>query len=125
MRNSAWFIVAAIVGFSAVLLGAFGAHALGDTLSAEMMSVYRTGSLYHLVHAPVLLAVALWMQQVVSSRWLRISAWLFTAGIVLFSGSLYLLAGTGINGLGAVTPVGGLALLAAWIGLLIQAISSR
>ena len=125
MRQSCWFIVATVAGFSAVLFGAFGAHALGDSLSAEMLSVYRTGSIYHLVHAPVLLAVALWIRQVGSTRWLRISAWLFTAGIVLFSGSLYLLAGTGITGLGAVTPVGGLAFLAAWFGLFMQAISAR
>lgn len=125
MRSRGWFIVAAIAGFSAVFLGAFGAHALSDSLDASMLPVYRTASLYHLVHAPVLLAVALWMQQAGPSVWLRFSAWSFTAGIVLFSGSLYLLAITGISGLGAVTPLGGLAFLSAWFALFMQAVKSR
>lgn len=125
MRSRGWFIVAAIAGFSAVFLGAFGAHALRDSLDDRMLSVYRTASLYHLVHAPVLLAVALWMQQAGPSGWLRFSAWAITVGLVLFSGSLYLLASTGITTLGAITPIGGLAFLCAWFGLFIQAVKSR
>jgi uncharacterized membrane protein YgdD (TMEM256/DUF423 family) len=125
MPHKAWFIVSAVAGFTAVLFGAFGAHAVADSLSEQMLSTYRTGSLYHLTHAPVLLGVALWMQQAGASRWLRISAWLFSIGIVLFSGSLYLLAITGSTELGMITPVGGLAFLVAWFGLFMQVASSR
>jgi uncharacterized membrane protein YgdD (TMEM256/DUF423 family) len=125
MPHNAWFIVAAVAGFTAVLFGAFGAHALADSLSVQMLSTYRTGSFYHLAHAPVLLAVALWMQQAGASRWLRISAWLFSIGIVLFSGSLYLLAITGSTELGMITPLGGLAFLVGWFGLFMQGLSSR
>ena len=122
MQRNPWIMVAAVAGFSAVALGAFGAHALKDLLDPQMLTAYRTGSLYHLVHAPVLLVVALWIQQSGSSAWLRFSAWAFTAGIVLFSGSLYLMASTGMSGLGAITPLGGLAFLTAWTGLFVQAV---
>ena len=125
MDRNPWLIVAAVSGLSAVALGAFGAHAIRDSLSNEMLAVYRTASLYHLVHSAVLLAVAIWMEANKASHWLRISAWLFAVGILLFSGSLYLLAVTGIGSLGAITPLGGLAFLAAWTGLIMQAVKPR
>jgi len=118
-------MVAAVAGFTAVALGAFGAHALRDSLDTQMLQVYRTASLYHLVHAAVLLAIALWLQQGRISGWLKFSAWSFCTGIVLFSGSLYLLAVTGVSGLGAITPLGGLAFLAGWAGIFIHAVRSR
>lgn len=98
-----------------VILGAFGAHALKARLSPEMMTVYHTGIQYHLFHALGLLAIGLaaaWIPASVSLKW---SGWLMLAGIVLFSGSLYLLSLTGQRWLGAVTPFGGVAFIAAWV----------
>src|SRR5690606_15133873 len=110
-----WVKASGLVGALGVLLGAFGAHALRARLSAEMMSVFSTASLYHLVHAPVLLAIALHAKSTGSSA--RLTCSLFTAGITCFSGSLYLLATTGTRGLGAITPLGGLLLTAAWLSI--------
>jgi len=98
----------------AVTLGAFGAHALKNRIPPEMLAVWRTGVEYHVLHALGLLAVGLVAQHLPNSGLLRWSGWLMLAGIVLFSGSLYLLALSGPGWLGAVTPVGGLAFLAAW-----------
>jgi len=98
----------------AVTLGAFGAHALKNRIPPEMLAVWRTGVEYHVLHALGLLAVGLVAQHLQNSGLLRWSGWLMLAGIVLFSGSLYLLALSGPGWLGAVTPVGGLAFLAAW-----------
>ena len=103
--------LAGALGFTAVAFGAFGAHGLRARLSPAMLEVYRTGALYHLVHAVAALAVALAGERL---RRGRLILTLFTAGIVVFAGSLYALAITGIGALGAVTPLGGLLLLAAW-----------
>jgi len=97
----------------AVAAGAFAAHALRARLDADLLAVFETGARYQMVHALALLAAAgAW------TRWpgplLRAAGWLFVAGTVLFSGSLYALALTGVRGLGAVTPFGGLAFLAGW-----------
>jgi uncharacterized membrane protein YgdD (TMEM256/DUF423 family) len=97
-----------------VALGAFGAHGLRERLSPPMLEVYRTGVLYHLIHAVALLAVALGADRLARPR--AVAA-LFTAGIVVFSGSLYALALTGTRALGAVTPVGGLLFMAGWVTL--------
>ena len=109
------FRLAAAAGFLAVALGAFGAHGLHALLvKNNAVEIWRTASTYHLVHAVVLLFVA---DRMPSAR----LAWgLFLAGIVVFSGSLYLLAATGIPWLGAVTPAGGLALLAGWLVLALK-----
>jgi uncharacterized membrane protein YgdD (TMEM256/DUF423 family) len=103
--------VAALV---AVALGAFGAHALKGRLSPEMLVVWHTAVEYHMFHALGLLALGLASIQLVESTLLKWSGWLMLAGIVLFSGSLYVLALTGARWLGAVTPAGGTAFLAAW-----------
>ncbi len=105
-------------GFNAalvVLLGAFGAHALKARLSAEMLAVYQTGVHYHLFHALGLVAVGLVATQIPASAYLRWSGWLMLAGIVLFSGSLYVLSVSGLRWLGMITPFGGVAFIAAWI----------
>ena len=101
--------VAGALGLSAVAFGAFGAHGLRDRLGPGMLEVYRTGALYHLVHAVAALAVG-------ADRLRRAPLILtfFALGIVIFSGSLYALAITGVSQLGAVTPVGGLCLLVGW-----------
>ena len=103
------------MAFAAVALGAFGAHALKSRLSAEMLAVWHTGVEYHMFHALGLLAVGLVTVQLPESVPLRSSGWLMLAGILLFSGSLYALALSGEGWLGAITPVGGIAFLAAWV----------
>jgi uncharacterized membrane protein YgdD (TMEM256/DUF423 family) len=110
--------VAALLGFSGVALGAFGAHGLRDRVSPGMLEVYRTGVLYHLVHALATLGVALGARHL---RRAKAIAALFTIGVALFSGSLYLLALTGMTVLGAITPLGGLAFLAGWALLFLAA----
>jgi uncharacterized membrane protein YgdD (TMEM256/DUF423 family) len=111
-----FFILGSLSAGLAVAFGAFGAHALKTRLSAELLAVFEIGVRYQLTHALALLAVA-WA----CTRWpggaANASGWLFTAGSVLFSGSLYLMALTGTRWLGAVTPLGGVAWLAAWLCL--------
>lgn len=99
----------------AVMLGAFGAHALKSRLSAEMMEIFQTAVQYHFYHALGLLAVGIIALHLPESGWLKTSGWLMLAGIVIFSGSLYLLSITGIKWLGAITPIGGTAFIIAWI----------
>ena len=110
-----WVRAAAVFGFLAVAFGAFGAHALRERLSERMLEVYQTGVLYQLVHAAALLAVALYGRATHTDvAW---PGWCFSVGMVLFSGSLYLMTLTGETKLGAVTPFGGLAMLAGWVGV--------
>ena len=98
----------------AVGLGAFGAHGLKDKLSADMLAVYRTGVDYHFYHALGLLALGMIAAHLPESELVKWSGGLMAAGIVLFSGSLYLLALTGTRWLGAITPLGGAAWIVAW-----------
>jgi uncharacterized membrane protein YgdD (TMEM256/DUF423 family) len=108
--------VGALSAFTAVAAGAFGAHALRTRLSAEMLAVFEVAARYQMYHALALIACA-WA----ATRWpgtlVTASAWLFVVGTVLFCGTLYMLSLTGIRWLGAVTPVGGVALLAGWLML--------
>ena len=107
--------ISAAVGFLGVALGAFGAHLLHAHLVAlQMTDVWEKAVFYHLIHAVVLLFLA------GRPVFPRLVWWLFLAGIVLFSGSLYLLAFTGIRWLGAITPLGGLCLLAGWLILCVR-----
>jgi uncharacterized membrane protein YgdD (TMEM256/DUF423 family) len=109
-------ILGALSGFISVAAGAFGAHALKARLSADLVAVFETGARYQMFHALALVAVA-WAV----SRWPGSSAalagWLFVAGTVLFSGSLYALSLSGVRTLGAITPIGGVAFLAGWLAL--------
>jgi uncharacterized membrane protein YgdD (TMEM256/DUF423 family) len=111
-----FFIVGSLSAFLAVGLGAFGTHALKARLAADLLAVFEIGVRYQMVHALAMLAVA-WAH----TRWpgavLTAGGWLFVAGTVLFSGSLYLMALTGTRWLGAITPIGGVAWLAAWLCL--------
>jgi uncharacterized membrane protein YgdD (TMEM256/DUF423 family) len=108
-----FMLVGAVAAFLGVTLGAFGAHGLRGRLSPEMFAVFQTGVQYHMYHALALLIVSGIMGRL--SGWLiQTAGWLFVAGIVLFSGSLYVLALTGITMLGAITPIGGLAFLLGW-----------
>ncbi|MEP6604771.1 MAG: DUF423 domain-containing protein [Nitrosospira sp.] len=104
----------AINAFFCVALGAFGAHSLKQKLSIDMLAVYQTGVQYHFYHALGLIAVGLVLLHFPKSRLVMLSGWLMFAGIVLFSVSLYVLSLTGIRGLGAITPLGGVAFLSAW-----------
>jgi uncharacterized membrane protein YgdD (TMEM256/DUF423 family) len=116
-----FILISALAGFIGVALGAFGAHGLRGRLTPEMLAVFETGVRYQLVHAVALLAVAGLMDRL-GGRLITAAGWLFLSGMVLFSGSLYLLALTGITILGAITPLGGLALLAGWACLAFAAI---
>ncbi len=114
--------IAAILGFLAVTLGAFGAHGLENTLKANgRMETWQTAVLYHMVHAVVMLAVAF---QLSGSGGGAASPafWLFGVGILIFSGTLYLLSLTNVKWLGAITPIGGLFLLAGWLYLALKGV---
>jgi len=107
--------LAALLLFAAVGLGAFGAHALKSRLTPDMQAIWQTAVQYHAWHALGLLAVGLFTMQRPDAPGASLAAWLFVAGIALFSGSLYALALSGVRGLGAVTPFGGVAFLAGWL----------
>jgi len=117
--------LAALLMLAAVGLGAFGAHALKEHLAAGPAAVWQTAVQYHAWHALALLAVGVLMLHWPQSKALPVAAWLFVAGILLFSGSLYALALTGTRGLGAVTPFGGAAFLAGWAALAWGALRAR
>jgi uncharacterized membrane protein YgdD (TMEM256/DUF423 family) len=108
------FMIGAVLGAIGVAAGAFGAHGLKGRLTPEMLAVFETGVRYHLIHALGLLAVA-WAATRWASASIRVAGWLFAVGILLFSGSLYVLCLTGIRGFGAITPIGGVAFIAGWL----------
>ncbi len=107
-------LIGSVSAFLGVAFGAFGAHGLRSRLSPEMLAVFETGVRYQMYHALALLLVAVAIGRFGDARWLVIGGWFFVAGIVLFSGTLYALALTGVGILGAVTPLGGLAFLIGW-----------
>ncbi|MCU0897925.1 MAG: DUF423 domain-containing protein [Burkholderiales bacterium] len=104
----------AFAAMLAVIVGAFGAHALRAKVPADLLAVYNTGVQYHFWHALGLLAIGLAAFHLRDPALLLWAGWLMLAGIVLFSGSLYVLAVTGVRWLGAITPFGGTAFIAAW-----------
>lgn len=107
-----WTGIAGGIGFLGVALGAFGAHAIKARVSPEMLAIWQTAVLYHLIHAMVLLSLALYAKATGADiRW---PSRFFLAGILIFSGSLYALVLSGVRILGAVTPLGGVALLIGW-----------
>ena len=116
-----FLLLGAVAAFLAVTLGAFGAHGLRGRLSPDMMAVFQTGVQYHMYHALALLLVSAMMGRL--GGWLiQTAGWAFAAGIVLFSGSLYALALSGVTTLGAITPLGGVAFLIGWACLAFAAI---
>ena len=109
------FIVwGSLLAFLGVALGAFGAHGLRDQISEDSLAVYNTGVHYHLVHALGLVLLGLAADRLADRKKVNAAGWCLLIGVVLFSGSLYLLAVTGIKWLGAITPLGGVAFLAGW-----------
>ncbi|HEX4825950.1 MAG TPA: DUF423 domain-containing protein [Candidatus Polarisedimenticolaceae bacterium] len=111
-----WFALGGWLGALGVVLGAFGAHGLKSRVDAEMLAVWETASRYHLVHALALLATG-WAASRWPGVWTSAAGWLFVSGIAIFSGSLYALALSGVRALGAITPIGGLCLIAGWVCL--------
>jgi len=107
-------MLAGINGFLAVSLGAFAAHGLRERLSPELINTFQTGVQYQMYHALALFGIGILVINFPAANLLRISAYLMLAGIVLFSGSLYVLSLSGIRWLGAITPIGGLCFLIAW-----------
>ena len=122
--SSGWFGVGAIAGAIGVALGAFGAHGLKSRVDADLLAVFETGVRYHMVHALALLAVG-WAATRWPGSWVSSSGWLFLVGIVIFSGSLYLMTLTGARWLGAITPLGGVAFISGWIALAVAALKGR
>ncbi len=116
MSARVFAVAGAALAFIGVAAGAFGAHALRAHVAPDQLAVFETGVRYHLFHALALFAAA-WVNGQWPGRAARASGWLFIAGIVIFSGSLYLLVLTGQRALGAITPVGGLCQLAGWLAL--------
>lgn len=110
-----WLSIGAVNGFLAVAAGAFAAHGLEGRIAPRALEIFQTGAQYHLTHALAIVAASLVRGQAV--RRATVAAWLFTLGIVLFSGSLYFLALTNSTALVIATPLGGVSLLAGWVAL--------
>ena len=122
MKNaSTWLILGAAFALIGVLLGAFGAHALRNSLGPEMLAVWKTAVEYEFYHSFGLLAIGLLAMHRPPSRLLQAAGWSMAAGVLLFSGSLYALALSAVPWLGMVTPFGGVAFIVAW-GLLVAAL---
>jgi uncharacterized membrane protein YgdD (TMEM256/DUF423 family) len=117
-----FIILGAINAFLAVALGAFGAHGLEGKLEPKYLETWKTGVTYQMFHATGLLIIAVLLGKLPANSLLSWSGWLMFIGMILFSGSLYVLSVTKISILGAVTPIGGVAFLAAWILLIVVAV---
>ncbi|WP_420577845.1 DUF423 domain-containing protein [Ekhidna sp.] len=119
-----FLIISSISGMLAVALGAFGAHALKNKLQSEgTLDTYQTAVQYQFYHTLALLAIAFLMTKY-QSQWLNYAGYSMTFGILIFSGSLYILCFTGMKWLGAITPIGGLLFIAGWVCLLMTALKS-
>ncbi len=114
--RSGWIALGALNAAIAVAAGAFAAHALRARLDARALEVFEVGARYHMYHALAMLGVGV-LASSGAVRGAHTAGWIFQVGIVLFSGSLYTLALTGVKGLGAITPFGGIAFLAGWLWL--------
>ena len=115
-----WLIISSISGFTAVAIGAFGGHGLGDKLSSEMLDIFKTGVFYQFVHTIVLLFLS--MTSIIQTK---IPSIFFLFGIILFSFSLYLYSISGEKFFTVITPVGGVFLLVGWLWLLIEAVRTK
>ncbi|MBU8854586.1 DUF423 domain-containing protein [Bacillus sp. FJAT-26377] len=117
-----FLIMGAINAMLAVALGAFGAHGLEGKISEKYLEVWKTGVQYQMFHAMGLFVIAFLLSKFPQSSLLTASGWIMFAGIVLFSGSLYVLSTSGIKVLGAITPLGGVAFIVAWILIVVAAV---
>ncbi|GIK75568.1 MAG: membrane protein [Chloroflexota bacterium] len=116
-----FFIIASLFGALSVAFGAFGAHALRGRIEESLLANYQTGVSYMFYHALALLAVAWALSRWPASSLSVWAGWLFVVGIVIFSGSLFVMAFTGLRWLGAITPIGGVAFIAGWLLLALAA----
>ncbi len=116
-----FFFIGSLLGGLGVVFGAFGAHTLKARLTPDLLATFETGVRYQMYHALVLLIVALAPVRKPARRLLAIGGWLFVTGTLLFSGSLYLLALSGLPTLGAITPLGGIAFICGWFILALAA----
>lgn len=114
--TTGWFATGAFAAGLGVLLGAFGAHGLKTRVDPAMLAIFETGVRYQMYHALALLAVG-WAASRSPSAWIDWSGTLFVVGMLVFSGSLYVMTLTGLRWLGAITPIGGLAFILGWIAL--------
>jgi uncharacterized membrane protein YgdD (TMEM256/DUF423 family) len=117
-----FLMLGSILLFLSVALGAFGAHALKGVVSPHMLENWQTGVHYQMVHALAILLLAAIGDNLRAAKQARVAGWLFFAGIVIFSGSLYVMAPTGLTILGAITPIGGVCFLAGWLLLFLAAV---
>ena len=113
--KSVFLLLAALSAMTGVGLGAFGAHGLKNILSPELLTVYQTGVTYQMWHALGLMGIALVHQQAAESKLIYWSGWLMFIGIIVFSGSLYLLAILDLKWIGIITPIGGVSFIMAWV----------
>jgi uncharacterized membrane protein YgdD (TMEM256/DUF423 family) len=116
-----FLVIGAVLGALAVAIGAFGAHGLKALVTADLLANFETGARYHMYHALAIVAVALVIARHPAAPLAPVAGWLFLAGIVIFSGSLYLMALTGMRWLGAITPIGGVLLIGGWVCLALGA----
>lgn len=115
-----WIIISAVSGFTAVAIGAFGAHGLREKLSAEMLEVYKTGVLYQFIHTIILLILSL-----TNFIKTKIASIFFLLGIILFSFSLYIYSTSGIQFFAMITPVGGVCFLIGWFWIIVETIKTK
>lgn len=112
---STFIALGSAFGLLSVAFGAFGAHALRPRLTTEQLTVFQTGVQYQMYHALALFGLGIWLRVQPAKPWLSTAGWLFVLGIVLFSGSLYILTLTKQRKFGAITPLGGLAMIVGWL----------
>lgn len=124
-RSRLWLSTGALLGLAAVALGAFGAHALRPHVSADLLAVWGTATDYLALHAVTILICGLWLLQRPAAPHVHFAGWAFVVGVLLFSGSLCAMVLTGVRGLGMVTPIGGVILLAGWVLLAAAAWRAR
>lgn len=114
-------LLGSIFALLGVAFGAFGAHALADKVEPRMLEIWETGVQYQMYHALALFAAA-WLYHQTEATAALVAGWSFASGILVFSGSLYLIVFTGVRGLGAITPIGGIALLVGWFCCMLAAL---
>lgn len=122
--NRTFFVIGAVLAGLSVAAGAFGAHALRGILAQNLLDNFETAARYQMYHALALLVVGL-IGDRLPTRWTNLAGWLFVTGIGFFSGSLYLLAFTGVRVFGAITPIGGVAFIGAWAALAFAALQRK